>query len=209
MEYSLSNTASLTLLQQELRVPCKYPNIYKPKLKIDGQKEQTVSLITMEDSSFITQGVWGILPQDFEGDWKKFQKIKRTLHVKASEISNNILFREAIEKRRCLIIATGFYMYHLQGKSVQNFLVEKESLRPFYLAGVYNVLDDGFITCSIINVKVNELLKSKNNLYEVMPLQIPQILKNIWLDEATTTEKIAHIISKPYTTKLKVQEVSS
>lgn len=209
MQYSLSNTASLTLLHEKIGVQCKYPNIYNPKLKIDGLKEQAVSLITMEDPTFITQGVWGILPQDFDGEWKSFQKIKRTLHVKANEIYENALFNQAIEKRRCLIIVTGFYAYQLKGKDIQKFLVEKEPLEPFYLAGIYNVLEDGFVTCSVINVPTNELLKSNNNLYEAMPLQIPRILKNIWLDELTTKEKVAHIISKPYTTKLVLQKISS
>lgn len=209
MEYSLSNVASITMLHEELGVFCKYPNIYKTKLKIDGQKEQTISVITMDDSQYITQAVWGILPQDFEGDWKKFQKIRRTLHVKASTIPNNILFREALQKRRCIVVVTGYYMHLLKGKKIESFLVEKSPLRPFYLAGVYNVLEDGFVTCSIINVDVNETLNSINNLYEVMPLQIPRILKEVWLDKKTSSEEIAHILSKPYATRLSAQKISS
>lgn len=209
MEYKLSNSASLTLLHEELGVPCKYPNIYKPSLKIDGLKEQTVPVVTMEEPNYITQGLWGILPQNFEGDWKKFQRIKKTLHVRAKDIPKNILFKEAIEKRRCLIVVTGFYTHHLVGKKIQNYLAELNPLKPFYIAGIYNVLEDGFITCSIINVSMNESLGSFNNLYKVMPLQIPKLLKKIWLDKTTSSTKINHIISKPYTMNLIEQKISN
>ncbi|TYP99318.1 putative SOS response-associated peptidase YedK [Tenacibaculum adriaticum] len=209
MKYSLSNTASKTLIREELGIKFKYPNIYKPRLKIDGYKEQSVSIITMEEPNLITQGIWGILPQNFEGEWKKFQRLKTTLHVNEKEISENVLYKEALERRRCLIIVTGFYTHHLEGKKITNYLVEKTPLKPFYLAGIYNVLEDGFATCSVINTNTNSCLSSINNLYEVMPLQIPKMFKNIWLDKATTIKDINYIVSKPYITKFKIQRIAS
>lgn len=209
MKYSLSNTASKTLIKEELGVDFKYPNIYKPRLKIDGYKEQTVSIITMDFPNIITQGIWGVLPQNFEGDWKKFQRLKTTLHVNKTEISENVLYKDALAKRRCLIIVTGFYTHQLTGKKITSYLVEKKPLRPFYLAGIYNVLEDGFVTCSVVNTDANSSVASINNLYEVMPLQIPEILKNIWLDKNTEIKDINYIVSKPYITKFKVQKIAS
>ena len=209
MKYSLSNTASKTLIKEELGVDFKYPNIYKPRLKIDGYKEQTVSIITMDFPNIITQSIWGILPQNFEGDWKKFQRLKTTLHVNKTEISENVLYKDALAKRRCLIILTGFYTHQLTGKKITSYLVEKTPLRPFYLAGIYNILEDGFVTCSVLNTHANSCVATINNLYEVMPLQIPKILKNIWLDKNTAIKDINYIVSKPYITKFKVQKIAS
>ncbi|SNR13916.1 SOS response-associated peptidase family protein [Tenacibaculum jejuense] len=209
MMYNLSNTADLIFLKDTLQVKFKYPNLYRPKLKIDGYKEQSLSIITMEDPNTVTLGIWGMLPQNFDGSWKKFQRLKNTLHVNKNDIYKNILFKEALLKRRCLIIVTGFYTHYLSEDGITDYLVEKETLKPFYLAGIYNVLDDGFITCTVINTEVNESLKSVNNLYEVMPLQIPKIFKSIWLDKNSTQKAIDHIISKPYITKFKIQKIIS
>ena len=209
MKYSLSNTASATLIKEALNVEFEFPNIYKPKLKIDGSSEQSISIITMEDSTVITYGIWGILPQNFDGEWKKFQNFRNTLHVHESEISKNVLYKEALEKRRCLIIVTGFYMYHLEGKNVVNYLVEKETLRPFYLAGMYNVLEDGFISCSVINTRTSDALQSINSLYKVMPIQIPKLFKKSWLAKETCRKDINYILSKPYLTKFKIQRIAS
>ncbi|WP_111707703.1 SOS response-associated peptidase family protein [Lutibacter citreus] len=209
MKYSLSNTASKTLIEEELGLNFMYPNIYKPKLKIDGRKEQFISILTIEEPSIVTQGIWGLLPQNFEGDWKKFQRLKTTLHVSKNDIMHSVLYKEAIEERRCLIIVTGFYTHHLNGNKVVDYLVEKDPLKPFYLAGIYNVLEDGFVTCSVINTNANSSLSSVNNLYEIMPIQIPDIFKKIWLDKETPMKNIKYLISKPFLTKFKIQEIAS
>ncbi len=209
MNYKLSNVASKTMLEDFTKLKLKHPNIYKPKLKIDGRKEQTISVITIENTNEITYGIWGILPQGFKGDWSKFQKIKRTLHVYKEDVFTNILYKKSLSKRRCLILVTGFYMHKLSENYVENFLVEKKNQQPFYLAGIYNKTEDGFITCSVINTKANKKLNAINNLYEVMPLQIPEIFKNKWLSTSTALEDIKFLISKPYATKFSVQKIAA
>ncbi len=209
MNYSLSNIASKTLIEVELGLDFMYPNIYKPKLKIDGYREQSVSIITVEKPSLITPGIWGILPQNFEGDWKDFQRLRRTLHVNKNEILKSVLYKDALKKRRCLFIVTGFYTHFLEGKDIVNYLVEKDPLTPFYLAGIYNVSKDGFLTGTVINTRANAELSALNNLYDVMPIQIPELFKNIWLDKKTSVKDIQSLISKAYKTKFKIQRIAS
>lgn len=196
-------------MELTFRLPLKYPNIYKPRRIIDGHKEQSVPIVTMDESYCISEGIWGILPQDFQGDWKKFQKLKITLHTNKEEIQRNILYKEALEKRRCLILVTGFYVHHLIDNEVETFLVEKKSPTPFSIAGIYNVLDDGFITCTVVNTDINDSLSSEKNLYDQMPLEIPSLFKNMWLNPKTSMEDIESIIEKPYKTKFKIQKIAS
>ncbi|KAB8151649.1 hypothetical protein EZY14_017230 [Kordia sp. TARA_039_SRF] len=209
MNYQLSNTASKSHLELTFGLPIKYPNIYRPKIRIDGRKEQSIPIITMEEPNYISEGIWGILPQDFEGDWKRFQKLKITLHTNAKEIQQSILYKEALKKRRCLILVTGFYMHHIVQNDIETFLVEKETPKPFAIAGVYNVLEDGFLTCTVINTESNDLLTSEKNLYNQMPLEIPALFKNMWLNPKTNIEDIKKIIDKPYLTKFKIQNIAS
>lgn len=209
MNYKLSNIASKTSIELTFGLSLKYPNIYKSRLVIDGLKEQSITIITMDEPNLITEGIWGILPQDFQGDWQKFQKLKTTLHTNKEEISNHILYNEALEKRRCLILVTGFYMYHIVDTEIETYLVEKENVTPFALAGIYNILEDGFVTCTVINTEVNDLLSSENNLYNYIPLEIPSLFKNKWLNPQTAIEDVHYLISKPYLTKFKIQKFAS
>lgn len=209
MNYKLSNIASRTTIEDFTKIKFKHPYLYVPKLKIDGLKEQNVSIITMDNPIEINYGIWGILPQNFEGSWKNFQKLKRTLHTRVEDIFNNVLFTKSLKNRRCLVLATGFYAHKLETNTVQNYLVEKKNREPFYLAGIYNTTEDGFTTCSIINTDANKKLNSINNIYDVMPLQIPDIFKNKWLNKKTSLEEIKFLISKPYRTKFNIQKIVS
>jgi len=209
MNYELSNIASKTHIELTFGLSLKYPNIYKPRLVIKGHKEQSIPMITMEEPNLISEGIWGILPQNFEGDWKKFQQIKTTLHTNKNEIQQSVLYKEALTKRRCLILVTGFYVHHIIENEVESFLVEKEPLKPFALAGIYNVLEDGFLTCTVINTEINDTLSSETNLYHQMPLEIPSLFKNMWLHPKTAVADIEKIIDKPYATKFKIQKIAS
>ncbi len=207
MKYKLSNIASKTLIEDFTKLKLKYPNIYKPKRNIDGLKEQNVSIISMDNPNEITQAIWGILPQNFEHSWKAFQKIKSTIHTDKSELFNNVLYEEALFNRRCLVIATGFYTYQVHETKIRKYLVERNDRQPFYLAGIYNVTEDGFTTCTIINTEAEEELKTYHNIYNSMPLPIPKIFKNIWLDKETDLENLQFILSKPYLSNFTMQKI--
>ncbi|CAM1347755.1 SOS response-associated peptidase family protein [Tenacibaculum crassostreae] len=209
MNYKLSNIASKERIKEFTRLNFRYPHLHKPRRKINGFKEQTISIITMDAPNEITQGIWGILPQNYTENWSKFQNIKRTLHTNKEEILQNVLFKDALLYRRCLLIVTGFYAHKIIDGEIENYLVEKVTQEPFYLAGIYNITNDGFTTCSVINTKATKELNDFNNLYEVMPLQIPRMFKNAWLDSSTNMKDIEFIISKPYDSKFNIQRIAS
>lgn len=209
MNYQLSNIATKEQIKDFTKLSFKYPFLYKPKRKINGLKEQTVSLITTENPALITQGIWGLLPENYSENWSKFQNIRNTLHINKLEIKRNILFKEALLNRRCLLIVTGFYAHKIIDNTIKNYLVEKKNQEPFYLAGIYNVTNDGFITCSVINTKSTEKLNSFNNIYEVMPLQMPKIFKSMWLNLETNIKEIDYLLDNPYDTKLNIQIIAS
>lgn len=209
MIYKLSNIASKERIEEYTKLHFKYPYLHKPRRKINGLKEQTISIINMDSPNEISHAIWGILPQNYNDNWNKFQHIKKTLHTNKNEISNNILFKEALKLRRCLFIVTGFYTHRVINGKIENYLVEKEKQEPFYLAGIYNITDDGFYTCSVINTKASKELNDFNNLYEVMPIQIPKIFKKLWLDKDATSKDIDYIINTSYDTKFTIQKIAS
>ncbi|PKV50210.1 putative SOS response-associated peptidase YedK [Aquimarina sp. MAR_2010_214] len=208
MHKKVSNIAERQLIEKELGIKYKFPKLYTPNSVIDGTQETTLSVITMDQPDHISYAIWGLLPYNYEGEWSDFQKALDTLNVPKENLNSNGIFEEPYHKRRCKIIVTGFFIYHLHNGSLYPYYVYLESKKPFYIAGIYNTLDDGFITCSILTTKATGIVNKIQNLNASMPIFIPDNLSNIWLDSQADIRKISHILGLDNTLKLKAHPIA-
>ena len=69
-----------------------------------------------------------------------------------------------------------------------------KSNEPFAIAGVYNELDDGFVTCSIIVSKANDYIKKIHNSGISMPVVFGTLNQNLWLNADMSDESIEKLI---------------
>ena len=110
MFYKISNIASREFIEDKFNVTFEFPNLYKPKKTIEGLREATVAILTNKEPRLVKYAIWGILPEDFEDSWSAFQEIFNTLNVYIKDLKNgNSLYKNTLEERRCVILATGFY----------------------------------------------------------------------------------------------------
>jgi putative SOS response-associated peptidase YedK len=66
---------------------------------------------------------WGLIPS-----WAKDAKIAySTINARADTVATKPAFRTAFKKRRCLVLADGYYEWHTEGKDKQPFLFELDS----------------------------------------------------------------------------------
>ncbi len=208
MYKKISNIAERGLIEKELGIRYKFPRLYTPSSVIDGTQEATLSIITMDQPNRISYAIWGLLPNRYEGEWIDFQKVINTLNVPKENLNSNGIFEEPYQKRRCLIIATGFFIYHLYNGSLYPYYVYLNDNKPFYIAGVYNILDDGFITCSMLMTKAAGIVDEIQNLSTTMPIFIPDDLRNCWLDSKADMGEINHIINLPNALELKAHPIA-
>ncbi|MHA7056936.1 SOS response-associated peptidase family protein [Aquimarina sp. M1] len=194
MYKKISNIAERELIENEVGIRYKFPQLHFPMQVIDGSEECTLSIITMEDPTFISYGIWGLLPEDYMDEWTDFQKVRNTLYVSRQDLNSDEIFQEPYLQRRCLIIATGFFVYHLYRGSLYPYYVYLKNKKPFYIAGIYNVLDDGFITCSMLMTKSKGLIENVQNLNKSMPLVIPKKYQNTWLDVHADKKELDYIL---------------
>ena len=86
-------------------------------------------------------------------------------------------------KRRCLILADGFYEWRKDGGGKTPFFIHLRSGRPFALAGLWEVWQtpDGVAlpTCTIITTGPNNLVAA---LHDRMPVILPPDAYDRWLD---------------------------
>ena len=76
---------------------------------------------------------WGLLPA-----WAKDMKIGSSLiNARADTVSEKPSFRSAFKKRRCLVVADGYYEWQVQGKAKIPFMVTMLDGSPFAFAGLW------------------------------------------------------------------------
>jgi putative SOS response-associated peptidase YedK len=120
-------------------------------------------------------------------------------NARAETIAEKPSFRDAFKKRRCLIVADGFYEWQRQEKGKKPFYISLKSGEPFGFAGLYEtwMSPDNLTvkTCTIITTEPNELIKP---IHDRMPVIIPKDREKIWIDTGIQDKEELKAILKPY-----------
>ena len=146
---------------------------------------QSVAVIKNGDGKRqLTNMRWGLVPS-----WAKDTKIAySTMNARADTLATKPAFRTAFKKRRCLVIADGYYEWILQGKSKQPILYEIDGGRPFAFAGLWeqwwspdNPEGAPLESCTIVTTNGNELARQ---VHDRMPVILDEADYAPWLDPA-------------------------
>ena len=122
---------------------------------------------------------WGLIPS-----WAKDPKIgNQCINAKAETVAEKPSFRSAFKKRRCLIVATGFYEWQVQGRTKQPIWIGLRSQQPFAFAGLWEhwkpAEGEPLETCTIITTEPNDLMAPIHNR---MPVILAPASYDQWLD---------------------------
>ena len=175
----------------------KYPNLYKPQGVIHGLIEASIPIITMEEPDQLSLAIWGLLPEHHAADWSVFQDNLNTLNFHEESMESDLWYTKAMEKRRCLVPITGYFTTLVENGESYFFKIELRTGKPFYLAGIYTILEDGFITCSILVGEANDFIKQVQNSVDTMPITISRDEKDEWLGFGTSPMRVKQLLKKP------------
>ncbi len=156
---------------------------------------QEVVIINDEGVRQIIQCTWGFIPS-----WAKHPAIGYTMiNARSETIARKRAFRSAFKKRRCLVMADGFYEWRTEGKKKFPMYIRLKSGECFGFAGLYNVWKspDGkqICTCTIITTEANDTVKP---MHDRMPVILPRDKEDSWLDPANENKEQLLGILKPY-----------
>jgi putative SOS response-associated peptidase YedK len=151
-------TLELPVLQQELGIK-EVPSDWNPRFNI--APTQKVPVVIDSEARKIELLRWGLIPY-----WAKDPSIgNKLINARAETISEKPAFRSAFERRRCLVVANGFYEWKREGKSgpaIPHFYY-REGGKPFAFAGLWEnwVSPEGekIRTCTIITCASNEVVR--------------------------------------------------
>lgn len=209
MFYKLSNTAKVEEIETEFNAKFEFANLYQPSSVINGLNESNVPIITMDHPTKVKYGIWGLLPQTLEENWKIFQNLTNTLNINVEHLElKESLYSEAMDLRRCLVITTGFFTSALHNGKMYPHHVYMVGHKPFAIAGIYNQLEDGFMTCSILITKTNNSLKEIPNLLEYKPVIFGEKDRDHWLNRKFDFDSLKGLIDSHQASEFRSHPVS-
>lgn len=165
---------------------------------------QVVPIVVGSAERRLAQGRWGLVPS-----WSKDIAIgSKMINARAETLSEKVSFRQALQKRRCLVPADGFYEWQRDGKKKQPFRITLPGDKTFAFAGLWEnwVSPDGPVltTFTIVTTDPNEAV---SKLHHRMPaILATEKQQSDWLQAENSD--IAEMLV-PYRGELKIYEVST
>lgn len=138
---------------------------------------------------------WGLVPF-----WATDPKIaSKHINARAETLTVKPAFKEAFKRRRCLVVADGFFEWQKQGATKTPLFIHLEPERSFGFAGLYEIwtppLGEKLVTCTIITTEPNELVRP---IHDRMPVILPKDAEDFWLDSAVEDHTRLLDLLQPY-----------
>src|SRR5512137_740170 len=120
---------------------------------------QQIIAVVHDNINRLVEFKWGLIPW-----WAKDSSIGyRMINARAETVAEKPAFRQAFKKRRCLIVADGFYEWQKIGKTKKPLYFSLKSGDSFAFAGLHETWaspdQQQIHTCTIITTDANTLIK--------------------------------------------------
>ncbi len=156
-----------------------FPETLSPRYNI--APTQPVAAVPNDGKKRVRTFRWGLVPF-----WAKDPSIgNRMINARGETVADKPSFRAAYRRRRCLVLADGFYEWRGEpgGQAKTPMYVRLASGEPFAFAGLWEVWqpdqDLALYSCTIITTEPNALLTPIHNR---MPVILPRDAYDRWLD---------------------------
>ncbi|MUG98690.1 hypothetical protein F7734_42925 [Scytonema sp. UIC 10036] len=186
-------TQSATALAQSFHVEI---SDLEPKYNISPT--QMVSAVLYDQTSDkrkLEQLRWGLIPS-----WAKDPGMgAKLINARAETVAEKPAFRSAFKRRRCLIVADGFYEWQQIDGKKQPFYFRLQNGEAFGFAGLWeewrSPRDQTLSSCTILTTRANELLEP---VHDRMPVILHQKDYDLWLAPQVQTPEMLQQLLQPY-----------
>jgi putative SOS response-associated peptidase YedK len=145
---------------------------------------QPVAVVTEPEKRQVELFKWGLVPS-----WAKDPTIgSRLINARSETLAEKPSFRKAFERRRCLILADGFFEWAHAGEKTARktpYYFHLASGQAFTFAGLWEIWrspgGEDLHSCTIITCPANERIAA---FHDRMPVILPEAVRWKWLDPA-------------------------
>ena len=143
--------------------------------------QEILAIAKYEGENWLVKFHWGLVPF-----WAKDISIgNKMINARSESIVEKPSFRNAFKKRRCLILADGFYEWKGEKGRKQPMFITLPDHKPFAFAGLWetwNKKDDQdsiYKSCTIITTQASESIR---DIHHRMPVILKSNVYEPWLD---------------------------
>jgi len=161
----------------EERFGASFAYDYEPRYNI-APGGPGLPAIRNENATAIEQLHWGIVPHwvDDRADWHE------PINARAETVAEKPTFRDAFAKRRCLVLADGFYEWTgPQGKRKPHRVVVDDG-ELFAMAGLWETWSengDEVVSVTVVTTDANDVV---GRLHDRMPVILAPDEESTWLE---------------------------
>lgn len=128
---------------------------------------------------------WGLIPS-----WAKDPRIgNRMINARAETVDTKPSFRAAFKRRRCIVLADGFFEWRRTDDGKTPYFISMKNRRPFAIAGLWERWSGGdaaIESCTIITTVANRMM---NKLHDRMPVVLSTENSRLWIDAANSSRE--------------------
>lgn len=145
------------------------PTQYVPTVRVDHDGVRRLALLH-----------WGLIP-----GWAKERAIgARMINARAETIAEKPSFRTAWRRRRCLVLASGYYEWQAMPAGKQPYFIRRSDGDPFAMAGLWESWietagDPPLESCTIITTEAAPPL---DRIHHRVPVMLPASAYAAWLE---------------------------
>ena len=154
--------------------------------------DDALVVVQRDDRRAVTAYRWGLVPhwsEDLKGG-------ARMINARAETITTSPAFRDAFERRRCIVPVDSFYEWKREGTVRQPYRITRTDDRPLALAGLWSGWHDPDVdvvrrTFTIVTTTPNDAIAG---LHDRMPVVLPDGSWERWIAggaDADPTELLA------------------
>lgn len=191
---------------------------FEPRYNV-APTQDVLAIINQDGHREATMFRWGLIPS-----WAKDATLgQKMINARSETVREKPSFRAAFAKRRCLIVANGFYEWTDPEEEVglgglfqepdqdapkkrpprQPHWIGMKDRGPFAFAGLWELNQQTELgsveTCCILTTTPNELLEP---MHDRMPVILPQELWDPWLDPNFANKDTLQAMLVPFRSEL-------
>ena len=169
----------------------------KPRYNVAPTQPLTVVLQRPDEGRLVEQHRWGLVPS-FS---KSLKDGAKRINARAETVAEKPSFRVPFRRRRCLVLADGFYEWRVEpGQRTKTpMLIRLKSGKPFAFAGLWEAWHSPegqtTLSCTIITTTPNELVAKIHNR---MPVVLEPEGYELWLDPGEQSPDHLNAWLRPY-----------
>ena len=196
--------SSLDLIEHTFSVDRMEPDADGPRYNI--APSQGVWAVVKDDNKRLVRLRWGLVPF-----WAKDAGIgNRLINARAESVETKPAFRSAFRKRRCLIVADGFYEWKGRKGRKQPFYLTLSGAQPFGFAGLWELWrnpqsGEELRSCTILTTDAAESVK---DIHDRMPVVLKSEFRDGWLDPGAEPGRLQQMLYDGVETEFQRRPVS-